>query len=1316
MAEVQSCPDVNCLQRLLDGLLTEQEQGALNEHLADCSACQERLDGLIAGQGMWSDVARNLKSAHVEIEAGTATRYAPRPGEALDHADDDLTLEFLANSDKPESLGRLGHYEVLEVIGRGGMGIVLRAFDEKLHRIVAIKVMAPRLAATSPPRKRFLREARAAAQVRHENVVDIHAVEELPIPHLVMEFVPGESLQQRLDRIGPLEVPDVLRIGQQIARGLAAAHAQGLIHRDVKPGNVLLEKGIEERVKITDFGLARAADDASMTQSGVIAGTPLYMAPEQAQGGAIDHRADLFSLGSVLYAMASGRPPFRAPTSLAVLKRVVEEAPRPIQEIIPEVPQWLCDMIAKLHAKRPEDRFQSAKEVADLLGQCLANGRPSAGADFRSPGTRSSESAGSRLEESKPFAKSKIPNPKSQIGHRHWALAAVAAVVLLFIGLSLTEATGVTQVVPTVLRIVTGEGTLVVETDPDVQVTLEGNGDLTFNLAGGQTIRVPSGSYRVRATKDGKPIPLEKDLITITRGKEQVVRVRLESAAATVVSTAQRAVFVVLDRKGAEVRKYGTLADAAQGASDGDTIEIRANGPFVSDSILIKRSLTIRAGAGFRPVIKLETAKAMDSLLAAEGPLVLEGLELRITAQGAFAVSASVPSLHVANCRFVTHDRSAIWASWLSKGKCEIRNCEFVHSGGWHAFAWGDQSETPLIFNNNLVVGGSPALGYYHRPDLHDVSVQLKGNTLICGCPLALFVQTIGVGEKEKPIQIETAGNILDASDAAFLLHVEPDDNLKEARQPHPREVEPILPNLVNWREERNLHAAPFRGAFVEPQQSLPALKSLADWQRFWKTAKADSLEGRVRYQGGDLLGKLQSSAETLTPDDFRLRPDSAGYRAGPDGKDLGADIDLVGPGEAYERWKKTPDYQEWLRETGQLKEKPAAQKQAFVVLSREGAEIGKFDSLATAVVGASDGDTIEVRSNGPLETSAIHIGPHNLTIRAGKGYRPVLRMRSDDADTSVALITSRGRLVLEGLDVQRWNQTDAAGHLVHVDRAPLYLANCRMFVKVGGGCVLCQLSDVDLRNCEFLTSTDAYQLQWGLPARGKWQMANCISTGGTIFNLEPGHDPRDLSIHFEHNTLITESDVVLLAPEAVHEFPQALPGAVKKPLGCELSGNVIDASVLLSFQQRSELLKGTKPLGADQVEALLPALFDWQEHDNVYAVSGDFAAWWLDQSRTGGLRTLADWNRFWGRSEASAKTALLRYVGGNLLARRAQSCERLTPDDFRLRPDSAGYRAGPDGKDLGADIDLVGPGPAYERWKKTPEYQEWLKETGQTK
>jgi len=280
--------------------------------------------------------------------------------------------KYLQSATRPGWLGRLAHYEIEMILGRGAFGIVVKAFDEKLHRVVAIKLMNPDLASTSPPRKRFLREAWTAAAVRHENIVGIHAVEEEPIPYLVMEYIPGITLQQRLDQNGPLELPEILKIGQQMAAGMAAAHAANLIHRDIKPSNILLEEGIEARVKISDFGLARAVDDASLTSSGLIAGTPMYMAPEQARGEILDHRADLFSLGSVLYQMTSGRPPFRAANTMAVLKRVCDDTPRPIQDVVPGVPDWLCSIVFRLLEKKPEARFQTAKEVADVFARCQA--------------------------------------------------------------------------------------------------------------------------------------------------------------------------------------------------------------------------------------------------------------------------------------------------------------------------------------------------------------------------------------------------------------------------------------------------------------------------------------------------------------------------------------------------------------------------------------------------------------------------------------------------------------------------------------------------------------------------------------------------------------------------------------------------------------------------------------------------------------------------------------------------------------------------------------------------------------------------------
>jgi serine/threonine protein kinase len=251
--------------------------------------------------------------------------------------------------------------------------VVFKAFDSELNRPVAVKVLAPHLAGSGAARKRFAREARAAAAIVHEHVVAIHNVEsEHEPPFLVMQYVAGESLQVRLDREGPLGVREILRIARQTAAGLAAAHEQGLVHRDVKPANVLLEEGID-RALLTDFGLARASDDASLTHSGHIPGTPHYMSPEQARGESADRRSDLFSLGSVMYAMCTGHSPFRAETSYGVLRRITDSQPRSIREANPEIPLWLCRIIEKIHAKARGERYESAAEVADVLGHCLAH-------------------------------------------------------------------------------------------------------------------------------------------------------------------------------------------------------------------------------------------------------------------------------------------------------------------------------------------------------------------------------------------------------------------------------------------------------------------------------------------------------------------------------------------------------------------------------------------------------------------------------------------------------------------------------------------------------------------------------------------------------------------------------------------------------------------------------------------------------------------------------------------------------------------------------------------------------------------------------
>lgn len=390
------CPDTRALRELLDDQIPESLQAELTGHLDECEHCQGALEKLAGGDSrlgeclchinqsepardsaFWPAVATldrehdreddpqqkfNENPTVLQMTVGTATPAQSPPADA--------DLPFLDPPRVPGSVGSLGHYDILRIAGRGGMGMVLQAFDTHLQRDVALKILDPRLANDDIAYERFCREIQVMASMMHDNVVAVHSVEcedtGHKFPFLVMQFVDGESLEDLLHRDGRIGPHEIVRLGRQITAGLAAVHEKGLVHRDIKPGNILIEKG-SGRVKLTDFGLARAEQSVRLTSTGMVAGTPLYMAPEQARGEEVDERSDLFSLGVVLYEMASGESPFIAKTPLAVLKRLTDDTPRPLHEIVPDLPQWQADLINKLLAKKPENRFASAREVADIF-------------------------------------------------------------------------------------------------------------------------------------------------------------------------------------------------------------------------------------------------------------------------------------------------------------------------------------------------------------------------------------------------------------------------------------------------------------------------------------------------------------------------------------------------------------------------------------------------------------------------------------------------------------------------------------------------------------------------------------------------------------------------------------------------------------------------------------------------------------------------------------------------------------------------------------------------------------------------------------
>jgi serine/threonine-protein kinase len=370
------CPDPAILEDLLAGRLSDDDQTAIEGHVESCAVCQQQLQRLadIATVLPKSSIPAGLRDVTDSQPLSDVMRALrlnpPSPRTAVGSPETDVE-QLSKISTRPARFARrperIGDYDVQAVLGRGGIGVVYRGTDRVLGRDVAIKVLRSDLADHESMRERFLREARSAASLRHDNVVAIYGVgDHAEQPYLVMEYVPGGSLADRLLRKGKLSCAEIVRLGIEVASGLAAAHSKGIVHRDIKPGNVLwdVESG---RYKLTDFGLAKALDDVSLTRSGILVGTPEYLSPEQAEGRAVDGRSDLFSLGVMLYAAFLGASPFHADSTVGVLHRVRTYSPPGLRQAHPDCPAELAQIIDRLLAKNPDRRYQSAAEVVAEL-------------------------------------------------------------------------------------------------------------------------------------------------------------------------------------------------------------------------------------------------------------------------------------------------------------------------------------------------------------------------------------------------------------------------------------------------------------------------------------------------------------------------------------------------------------------------------------------------------------------------------------------------------------------------------------------------------------------------------------------------------------------------------------------------------------------------------------------------------------------------------------------------------------------------------------------------------------------------------------
>lgn len=426
MFQIVECPGIDRLKLLMEGRLGDNESNAIEEHFLACEACQRQtremyqsdtLADAIKKQAAQSEelsippkLATMMQRLREQSLVGTqspdldGTQIIPSSSGSKFSNDRTEFLSGLRPAEAPDELARLDGFRLLKLLGHGGMGAVFLAEDTRLKRRVAVKLLRPEFANRQAATERFLREAQAVAAVRHENVVAIYQVgQDQEVPFLAQELLEGETLDNRLKREHALPLVDAVTIGEQIAKGLAAAHSQGLIHRDIKPANVWLEGSHREayesaqanvqtiyeesgvsshakhtedqqvdaeeiRVKLLDFGLARALTDTQgLTQPGVLLGTPAYMAPEQARGEVVDQRADLFSLGGVLYECVTGKRPFKGNTPMSILHALASETPAPVKSLRPDAPDKLCDLIAQLLEKNQNVRPASAQDVARRL-------------------------------------------------------------------------------------------------------------------------------------------------------------------------------------------------------------------------------------------------------------------------------------------------------------------------------------------------------------------------------------------------------------------------------------------------------------------------------------------------------------------------------------------------------------------------------------------------------------------------------------------------------------------------------------------------------------------------------------------------------------------------------------------------------------------------------------------------------------------------------------------------------------------------------------------------------------------------------------
>jgi hypothetical protein len=932
-----ACPSHEELQALLEGRAGAEREADLADHLGGCAACRAALDSIAAGACPAELWVRKLREERVEL--GPAMRgvlstmgthgpaLEPRSAQAV--AGDEPSL--LDPPDGPDCIGRLGRYRVLKRVGRGGMGVVFQARDPLLGRLVAIKVLTPHLGGDATARERFLREARAAAAINHPNVVTIYEIQEIAGRLLlVMEFVDGVSLQERLAGRVPFSLPEIVRIGVQAATGLAAAHARGLVHRDVKPANILLARP-GDQVKITDFGLARATDDAGVTQLGVILGTPAYMAPEQALGQAVDHRADLFSLGSVLYALCTGRPPYAGSTTLAVIRLVADGSPLSLGASAPAIPPWLAEVVSRLHSLNPADRIQSAAEVAQLLRRKWETARRSGAAaaadllpekaapavtgEAPAAATVSAGAAAPSLVMPPPLPSHEVkppprppapapppairPPPRASRVASSWLRAAIVLAVLLSLApLAMFALKHRSQAVP------------------------------------------PKAAAPAANRDEQRPPP----------GKAAIAAAVPIAIGAAAVPSGPPPRFALIGRSGAVRRSFSEFPGAIQEAAAGDTLEIRGSDAVRIAPLHLEKPLVLRAAHGARPALcpALTTESGDAPLIESGAALVIEGLDIQCLAAGPRGYSPQSvlavrhASLRLANCR-VIHCGAGPALRLEDPTLGELRNSLLCSSTGAAVDCVAGGRVRVLV--ENCVLAGYSGITVHQTARATDVFLELRHDTMVLHEAVRVHFDPVAreqaKGDGRVFIHVAVTRSLFD-TDGALLTNQSDRHSPAEVERigrfsrgeagrnvDHGRGKSPIaranagLANIkkaIAWQDEQSLYSGTGPLLAMASSQSPRQLSGLgvpagiAQWDEFWGASKPEIAQlSDGSFDARTLRSAATAHPQLLTPGDFRRTFRLRGAWRPLESRLEGVNTSLVGPGEAYEAWKNTFEYRNWL-------------------------------------------------------------------------------------------------------------------------------------------------------------------------------------------------------------------------------------------------------------------------------------------------------------------------------------------------------------------------------------------------------------------